>query len=292
MPRIQISTDRRVLDILDTINAKGMNLGSFLEAYFHSNNHRIKSRVGWFFKQGWMRRVFRAMVKSSKFAANKRATATATAEISDTITEDMVRLVLRILRDEMKAVGKDKRSRVDPAMLTPIACADFDLKEVQRLYEDKAPTLWKLVRILTGVAGLQPEEDVQEDDDLDDAGPGDEEDEEHGNGPEAGIPGELPDEVPENDWEDIDIGELDIYVPEPGTGQNRSNWVTEEDLEELIQARDASATRKGRKHRVLKDRTLMATTALAIMLYGRSRWNNTIQVSDECAEFFSMQSMT
>jgi hypothetical protein len=278
MPRVQASTDSRILDILDTMKEKGMSVASFFEAFFDSHNHRIQSRRGWFFKQEGMRRVFRAMTQASKFASNKRQTATATAEINQTIKEDMVRLVMGILRHEMKALGKDKRSRLNPTTITPIACADFTVKDVQRVYEEKAPTLWRIVRILSGVPGIQSEEDAREDDDIDDGRLGDQPLENDVDEPYNDVDDddlvnpdmEMPDD--EDDWLDIDI-EDDI-----NGGMDRSNWVTERDLEAAFAHPDGARRRKRRKHRVQKDRQLMATMALAIMAYGRSRWNNTLQV--------------
>jgi hypothetical protein len=302
MPRRRTQTssaDDRVLEILNTITAKGMNLASFLEAYFDSSNHRIKSRVGMFFQMGGMRRVFHAMMQSSKFGANRRSTATATAEIATSINEDMVRLVLRILRHEMKSLSQDERSRIDPTSITPLACADFNFKDIQQLYEEKAPTLWKVVRILSGVSGLQPPEDAHEDNDLDDGDLGDREDEDledrenedledrendiDNGSPEPVVPGYVPN-GDEDEW--VDIGELDIDLPGAQTppNMNRSNWVTEDDLQTTMREREGRM-QKGRKHRVRKDRNLMATTALSIMLYGRSRWNNNIQVSSKRPAF-------
>jgi hypothetical protein len=285
MPRRRTHTssiDDRVLDILETIKANGMNLISFVEAYFQSSNRRIRVRVGMFFQMGGMRRVFHAI----KHGASRRSTAadTAEAQAAEIFNDDMVRLVLRILRREMKSLSQDTRSRIDPLSITPVACADFNFQDIQQLYHDKAPTLWKVVRILSGVSGLQPQEDTREDNDLDDGCLGDENDEipedmEAEDMSDVSPEPIVPDGIHNGDedhWVDIDIGELDIDIPSTGSQPDldRSNWVTEDDLQALMTER-----REGRKHRARKDRNLMATTALSIMMYGRSRWNNSIQVS-------------
>jgi hypothetical protein len=141
MPRKCRTVDDRVLQILSTMRTQGMSLVSFLEAYFGSKNHRIKSRVGWFYKHGGFTRVFHDMVQSTKYAGNKGATSASTAEASKTLQGDMLQLVLRVLREEMKAVAKDPRARVDPNKISPIACVDFSFTEMQKLYEEKSPIL-------------------------------------------------------------------------------------------------------------------------------------------------------
>jgi len=82
------------------------------------------------------------------------------------IRGDMIRLVLRILREEMGAVAKDPRARIDPGKISPSACADFTFAELQQLYQEKCPTLWRVLRILGGMTELLEEEDAVDDFDV------------------------------------------------------------------------------------------------------------------------------
>jgi hypothetical protein len=65
------------------------------------------------------------------YAANRRATATATAEIADTIKHDILKLVLRVCRLEMQIMARNPRSRVDPDKIISIDCTVFSFTEIQ-----------------------------------------------------------------------------------------------------------------------------------------------------------------
>jgi hypothetical protein len=130
-PRERDTPDTRVLHILTAMKSYGMSVTSFTEAYFASTDHLIKSRVGWFFKHQGRICVFQAMIRSSMYAAKRRATATATAEIADTIKHDILQLVLRVCRLEIQTVARNPRSRVDPDKIISIDCAVFSFTEIQ-----------------------------------------------------------------------------------------------------------------------------------------------------------------
>ena len=204
-----------------------------MEAYFASTNHRIKSRVGWFFKHQGLIRVFQAMVRSSKYAANRRATATATAEIADTIKHDILRLVLRIFQHEMQAVAKDPRSRVDPDKITPIDCAEFSFTEIQTVFEEKSPTLWKAIRILAGTRQLLDSEDGWDDIDK---GTETETDGEHNSAPSGanGLDRNNTENLPDEESDDTDylrdFGDFgpdeDPIAVEDSVDVDGRNWVS------------------------------------------------------------------
>jgi len=51
----------------------------------------------------------------------------------------------------MRAVAKDPRARVDPGKISLSACVDFTFVEMQQLYQEKCPTLWRVLRVLGGM---------------------------------------------------------------------------------------------------------------------------------------------
>lgn len=258
------------------MTANGLSVATFMEAYFASSNHRIKSRVGWFFKHMGFTRIFQAMARSSKFTANRRATSSATTEIADIIKDDILRLVLQVLRQELRAVAKDPRSRVDPEKITPIDCADFSFKDIQKLYEEKSPILWKVICILGGMTELLDPEDTINEDDVDPQSEVEDIDSEPDLPPNADGRNDLfdPPEEEQEDEDSIDMDELEKDNPF-GSDIDRSLWVTESELEEAVVK--PYRQRSFRRRHISRDRPLMATCIMSVLLYSRSRWNNTMQ---------------
>jgi len=280
-PRERDTPDTRVLHILSAMKSRGMSVTSFMEAYFASADHRIKSRVGWFFKHQGLIRVFQAMIRSSKYAANRRATATATAEIADTIKHDILRLVLRIFQHEMQAVAKDPRSRVNPDKITPIGCAEFSFTEIQTVFEEKSPTLWKAIRILAGTTQLLDSEDGW--DDIDKGTETETEtDDEHDSAPSGayGLDRNNTQNLLDEESDDTaylrdfgDFGPDKDPIAAEDVDVDRRNWVFESDLQEAF----LGDHHPFRQRRLGRDRALMAACSMSILLYSRSRWNNYMQ---------------
>jgi len=180
----------------------------------------------------------------------------------------------------MQAVAKDPRSRVDPDKITPIDCAEFSFTEIQTVFEEKSPTLWKAICIHAGTMQLLDSEDGWDDIDKETAT---ETDGEHNsipsgtNGLDRNNTENLPDEESDDTDYLLDFGDFgpdeDPIAVEDSVDVDRRNWVFESDLQEAF----LEDHNPFHQRRVGRDRALMTACSMSIFLYSRSRWNNYMQ---------------
>jgi hypothetical protein len=186
--RARQTDDDKVFGILQQISQYRWTLGSFIEKFMASKDHRLLSRAGRFFQGGGMAMVFGAMLGHSKYALNRRFTATRSAELHNDFGPYFQQVLVRMFRYELKAVAEHPMMHISPADISPEACGEFHFQDYEKMFLEKAPVLFGLVQTLSCVekampdlrrwhadsidqdlipAEVQPEEDDDSEDDAD-----------------------------------------------------------------------------------------------------------------------------
>jgi hypothetical protein len=149
--------DEKLIDVLECLRRHRLTVCTFLEAYFASDIHFAKISRGIFFKDHGMARIFKAMLDNSDYALGKRQTAVRNKQLYEHFGPYFSTVMTQMLRLEIIAVGKDPQMHMRPQDVSPQLCEEFNLLQYEKLYLEKAPIFFGLLRILCCVdAGMQP----------------------------------------------------------------------------------------------------------------------------------------
>jgi hypothetical protein len=239
--------DEKLIDVLECLRRHRLTVCTFLEAYFASDARFAQISQGIFFKDHGMARIFKAMLDNSDYALSKRQTAARNKRLYEDFGPYFSTVITRMLRLEIIAVGKDPQMHMRPQDVSPQLCEEFNLQQYEKLYLEKAPIFFGLLRILCCVdAGMQPLR-------MQPIG-------------EPLAPEELEEEIEE-------------VLPDHGEGGNRLDMVasdseddpvTENDLDEHAEQVQVAQNRKPRPKR------MMSIMAMSIIMASRSQRNNGI----------------
>jgi hypothetical protein len=155
--RARQSDDDKVFGILQQISQYRWTLGSFIEKFMASKDHRLLTRAGSFFQGGGMATVFGAMLAHSKYALNRRFTAARSAELHNDFGPYFQQILVRMFRYELKAVAQDPMMNISPADISPQACEDFHFQDYEKMYLEKAPVLFGVIQTLCCVEKAMPD---------------------------------------------------------------------------------------------------------------------------------------
>jgi hypothetical protein len=101
------------------------------------------------------------VIQHSRFAAERWSTQRDTDTLSETqIGQDIIDLLLRIIRREFQSLHKDRESRpmqMRACDMTAEVASQFSVKERESFYLDNAPILTSLIRELCGVNSIEAE---------------------------------------------------------------------------------------------------------------------------------------
>ena len=132
-----------------------------LEALWDSKNHRLQSRVGYFYSQGGFQSLVGRVIQHSRFAPDRRSTQGDTESLAETqIGKDITHLLLRIIRREFQNLREDQESRplqMRACDMTAEVVSQFSFKERETFYLDNAPILSCLIRELCDVKSTEAE---------------------------------------------------------------------------------------------------------------------------------------
>jgi len=120
----------------------------FLEAYFACDTHFAKISQAIVFKDHGMARVFRALLDNSDYALSKRQTTARNKQLYNKFGPYFSTIITRMLRLEVISVGKDPLMHMRPQDVSPQLCEEFNLQQYEKLYLEKAPVFFGLLRIL------------------------------------------------------------------------------------------------------------------------------------------------
>jgi hypothetical protein len=238
-PRHPMTLDEKVKDVLNCLSGNRLSLIEFLEAYFASQCHSIASSRGKFFASRGMPRIFKAMLENSEYALDKRATAKRTKQLYEDFGPYFNTIIVRMLRVEVNEVSKDPHMHMKPIDVSPQNCEEFDLREYESLYKEKAPILFGIIQVLCCVPSAMS---IIRDQNIG----------------EPLLDVELADEL-----EDIDP-EGDLDDPD--------------DLRDVDSDQGGPGKQKARKKRRTRSKNLMSVMCMSIMMTARSLHNNAISV--------------
>jgi hypothetical protein len=185
------------------------------------------------------------MLENSEYALRNRQTTARNRQLYEDFGPYFNTIIIRILRLEVVAVGKDSRMHLKPQDVSPQLCEEFSLQDYEKLYLEKAPIFFNLLRLLCCV------DDAMEPLRTQDIG-------------EPLVPEELEEEMEDNDNVENDLSDtdgLDAIASESGT----ENEVNPKILE--------APTRCSRKAR---SKPMMSVMAMSIIIASRSQRNNGI----------------
>jgi len=104
-----------------------------------------------------MAHVFQALLDNSDYALSKRQTTARNKQLYDDFGPYFSTIITRMLRLEVIAVGKDPLMHMRPQDVSPQLCEEFNLQKYEKLYLEKAPIFFGLLRILCCVdTSMQP----------------------------------------------------------------------------------------------------------------------------------------
>jgi hypothetical protein len=136
---------------------------SFQQAFFDSEHETIRQRVGVFFQRGGFKETLDMMTKHSRFGGGKRITARATENLQKEIGPEIMTLCLRLLDQEMEALGKVSALRLKEEDVSSKDVESFSFTGHMRIYEEHTPSLTYLIRNLCKVqsnSAVCPPEDL------------------------------------------------------------------------------------------------------------------------------------
>ena len=149
--------DEKLRDVLECLRRHRLTVCTFLEAYFACDTHFAKISRAIFFKHHGMARVFQALLDNSDYALSKRQTTARNKQLYDDFGPYFSTIITRMLRLEVIAVGKDPLMHMRPQDVSPQLCEEFNLQKYEKLYLEKAPIFFGLLRILCCVdTSMQP----------------------------------------------------------------------------------------------------------------------------------------
>ena len=149
--------DEKLIDILECLRRHRLTVCTFLEAYFTCDAHFAKVSRGIFFKDHGMARVFQAMLDNSDYALSKRQTTSRNNQLYKDFGSYFSMIIIRMLRLEVVAVGQDPLMHIRPHDVSPQLCEEFNLQQYEKIYLEKAPIFFGLLRILCCVdASMRP----------------------------------------------------------------------------------------------------------------------------------------
>jgi hypothetical protein len=235
-----MTLDEKIKDVLDCLGANRMSLIEFLEAYFASQSHGIASSRGKFFASKGMPRIFKAMLENSDYALHKRATVKRTRQLYEDFGTYFNTIIVRMLRVEVNEVSKDPVMHMKPVDVSPQNCEEFDLRDYELLYKEKAPILFGIIQLLCCVPSAMS---VIRDNDIG----------------EPLLDVELADEMDDNNPED------DPEDPD-------------DSVELGVDHEEDQSRQRSRKQRRPRSKNLMSVMCMSIMMAARSLHNNAISV--------------
>jgi len=101
-----------------------------------------------FYKDGGMARVLKAMLENSDYALKHRQTTVRNRQLYEDFGPYFNNIIIRILRLEVVAVGKNPMMHLKPEDVSPKMCEEFSFEQYEKLYLAKAPIFFCLLRLL------------------------------------------------------------------------------------------------------------------------------------------------
>jgi len=154
----------RVLEVLEFMKSKGFkSYRSFQQAFFDSEDETVRRRAGVFFQRGGFRETLDLMTKHCRFGGGKRVTSQATEVLREEIGQEIMALCLRLLDQEMEALGKVPGLRLKEEDVSSKDVESFSFTAHMRIYEEHAPCLTNVIRKLCNVrsdSAVCPPEDL------------------------------------------------------------------------------------------------------------------------------------
>ena len=89
--------DGRVLNILEMMKDYDMDVATFMERYFSSQNEKVRQKVGVFMSLNGFGRLFDAILPHMNFAPNRRYTQAAIVDLKATLGKGIWKSVQQIL---------------------------------------------------------------------------------------------------------------------------------------------------------------------------------------------------
>jgi len=140
--------DNKIQDVLESLRRNRLSVCSFLEAFFSSGSNSAKISCGMFYKDGGMARVLKEMIENSEYALKHRQTTARNRQLYEDFGSYFNNIIIRMLRLEVVAVGKDPMMHLKPEDVSPKMCEEFSFEQYEKLYLAKAPIFFGLLRLL------------------------------------------------------------------------------------------------------------------------------------------------
>ncbi|KAA8893174.1 hypothetical protein FN846DRAFT_914354 [Sphaerosporella brunnea] len=215
----------------------------FLEAYLPSKRQDLRTRVGRFLGSGGLGKSVTLLVNAANVEHARKST-----RIKDMIGNELLELFATMLTREVKDASNNAGARLAPQSMTPEVASQFAFEKFIHHFEETAPLLVRLIERLCGATATNAQnDDVNVESEIDEGGElffTDEEEEE-------GIDEELS--------HDMNSEEADRNTEDEGI-QNLS-----------------SVDKKKIRQRRTRNKRIIVTAILSMILFAHSQWNNALQ---------------